>query len=96
MEDDKSSVHLKKFKGSKIDIIRVLNVLYEQGYFQGTDGASLTKKEFFTTMGKAMNMDFSDYDKDLSRALSDSTSIEKQTRVFEDMKQKMIDIWNSR
>jgi hypothetical protein len=41
-------------------------------------------------------LDLSDYDKDLSRAMSDSTKLEKHTRVFEDMKQKMIEIWNSK
>ena len=28
--------------------------------------------------------------------MSDSTKLEKHTKPFEDMKQKMIDIWNSK
>lgn len=56
----------------------------------------MTKKEFFITMGQAMNIDLSDYDKDLSRSLSDSTKLEKHTRLFEEMKQKMIEIFNSK
>lgn len=95
-EDTPSPVFLKQAKGTKIDMIRVLNVLYEQGKFNGKDGAKLTKKEFFITMGQAMNIDLSDYDKDLSRSLSDSTKLEKHTRLFEEMKQKMIEIFNSK
>ena len=60
------------------------------------DGKKLTKKDFFRTMGKAMNVDLSDYDKDLSRSMSDSTKLEKHLKVFDDMKLKMIEIWNSK
>lgn len=45
-------------------------------------------------MGQAMNMDLSGYDKDLSRSLSDSTKLEKHLRIFENMLQKMTDIFN--
>ena len=91
-----SPIHLNTSKGQKIDLIRILNVMYEQGRFNGKDGAKLTKKEFFTTMGRTLNIDLSDYDKDLSRSMSDSTKLEKHTRVFDEMKQKMIEIWNSK
>ena len=91
-----SPVFLSAAKGQKIDMIRTLNVMYEQGRFKGKDGSKLTKKEFFTTMGKAMNVDLTDYDKDLSRSMTDSTKLDKHTRVFDDMKEKMIEIWNSR
>ena len=47
-------------------------------------------------MGKFVNLDLSEYDKDLSRSLSDSTKLEKHTKVFDDMKDKMIEIWNSK
>ena len=82
--------------GQENDMIRTLNVMYEQGRFKGKDGSKLTKKEFFTTMGKAMNVDLTDYDKDLSRSMTDSTKLDKHTRVFDDMKEKMIEIWNSK
>ena len=91
-----SPVFLSKVKGQKIDIIRVFDVLYEQGRFHGKDGSSLTKKDFFTTMGNAMNIDLSSYDKDLSRSMSDSTKLEKHLKVFEEMKQKMKEKWNSK
>lgn len=91
-----SPIYLSTAKGQKIDLIRVLNVMYEQGRFKGKDGRRLTKKEFFTWMGKVLNVDLSDYDKDLSRSLSDSTKLEKHLKTFDDMKEKMIDIWNSK
>lgn len=91
-----SPIYLSTAKGQKIDLIRTLNVMYEQGRFKGKDGRRLTKREFFTWMGKVLNVDLSDYDKDLSRAMSDSTKLEKHLKTFEDMKQKMIEIWNSK
>ena len=47
-------------------------------------------------MGKVLNVDLSDYDKDLSRSMSDSTKLEKHLKTFDDMKEKMIEIWNSK
>ena len=91
-----SPIYLSTAKGQKIDLIRVLNVMFEQGRFKGKDGAKLTKKDFFTEMGHTLHVDLSNYDKDLSRSMSDSTKLEKHTKPFEDMKQKMIDIWNSK
>ena len=96
MPQAESPIYLSTAKGQKIDLIRVLNVMYEQGRFKGKDGARLTKKEFFTEMGHTLHVDLSEYDKDLSRSMSDSTKLEKHTKPFEDMKQKMIDIWNSK
>lgn len=95
-EVSQSPIYLSSAKGQKIDLIRTLNVMYELGRFKGKDGAKLTKKEYFTTMGNTMNVDLSDYDKDLSRSMSDSTKLEKHTRVFDEMKEKMIEIWNSK
>lgn len=95
-EGTESPIYLSTAKGQKIDMIRTLNVMYEQGRFKGKDGSRLTKKEFFTWMGRVLNVDLSDYDKDLSRSMSDSTKLEKHLKVFDDMKQKMIEIWNSK
>lgn len=91
-----SPIYLNKAKGQKIDMIRVLDVLYEQGRFYGKNGSDITKKAFFTTMGKVMHVDMSTYDKDLSRSMSDSTKLEKHLKVFEDMKNKMEEKWNSK
>ena len=91
-----SPVYLSDERGAKIDIIRVLNVLYELGMFHGKDGTKLLKKDFFTAMGKTINKDLSNYDKDLSRSTSDSTALEKHLRIFVDMEKKMEEIWNSK
>ncbi len=91
-----SPIYLSTAKGQKIDLIRVLNVMYEQGRFIGKDGSKLTKKEFFIEAGRTFHVDLSSYDKDLSRSMSDSTKLEKHLKPFEDMKLKMIEIWNSK
>lgn len=92
--EQQSVVYLTERKGSKIDIIRILNVLYELGAFTGKNGKPISKKEYMTAMGKAINIDLSNYDKDLSRALSDSTTLDKHLKVFKEMTQKMTDIFN--
>ncbi|MBE6331654.1 MAG: hypothetical protein E7070_05055 [Bacteroidales bacterium] len=89
-----SPVYLNKKKGMKIDMIRVFNVLYELGCFTGANGEPLAKKDFMNAMGKAINVDLSNYDNDLSRALSDNTKLEKHLSIFNDMHQKMTDIFN--
>lgn len=92
---EESPVYLSSRKGSKIDIIRVLNTLYELGLFNGKDGSRLTKKDFMAAMGQAIHTDLSSYDKDFSRALSDSTAMEKHLRIFDEMRRKMEDIFNT-
>lgn len=91
-----SPIYLNKAKGQKIDLIRVLNVMFEQGRFKGKDGSKLTKKEFFTEIGHTLHVDLSVYDKDLSSSMSDGSKLEKHLKTFDDMKQIMTDIWNSK
>ncbi len=91
-----SNIHLNSATGKKIDFIRVMNTLYELGFFLNSQGSRITKKEFFTTIGKTVNIDLSKYDKDLSRSISDSTALDKHLCIFNDMRQKMIDIFNSK
>ena len=91
-----SPVYLaKEPRGFKIDLIRVINVLYMLGFFTGKNGAEVTKKEVFSAIGKALNLDLSNYDKDLSRSLSDSTALEKHLSIFDRMKQKMEEVFNN-
>ena len=82
-------------RGFKIDLIRVVNVLYMLGFFIGKDGRKVTKKEVFTAIGKAVNVDLSTYDTDLARSLSDSTALEKHLNIFERMKAKMKEVFNN-
>ena len=93
---EKSKVYLNSRKGTKLDLIRVVNVLYELGFFLDETGNKIPKKTVFTTIGKALNIDLSAYDKDLSRSLSDSTALEKHQKIFHDMLQCMTNIFNSK
>lgn len=88
-----SSVYLSPVRGKKIDFIRVVNVLYELGLFTDKDGVRCTKKEAFRAFGRAVNLDLSNYNKDLSRALNDTTTRERQLQIFKDMRQKMAEIY---
>lgn len=91
-----SSVYLSPVRGKKIDFIRVVNVLYELGLFTDKDGVRCTKKEAFQAFGKAVNLDLSNYNKDLSRALNDTTTRERQLQIFKDMRLKMAEIYNDK
>ncbi len=91
-----SSVYLSPVRGKKIDFIRVVNVLYELGLFTDKDGVRCTKKEAFRAFGWAVNLDLSNYNKDLSRALNDTTTRERQLQIFKDMRQKMAEIYQDK
>lgn len=91
-----SPVYLSPVRGKKIDFIRVVNVLYELGLFTDKDGVRCTKKEAFRAFGRAVNLDLSNYNKDLSRALNDTTTRERQLQIFKDMRQKMAEIYQDK
>ena len=91
-----SCVYLSPVRGKKIDFIRVVNVLYELGLFTDKDGVRCTKKEAFRAFGRAVNLDLSNYNKDLSRALNDTTTRERQLQIFKDMRQKMAEIYQDK
>ena len=91
-----SSVYLSPVRGKKIDFIRVVNVLYELGLFTDKEGGRCTKKEAFLAFGRAVNLDLSNYNKDLSRALNDTTTRERQFQIFKDMRQKMAEIYQDK
>ena len=90
-----SPVCLSKERGFKIDLIRVVYVLYKLGFFTGKDGRNITQKEVFSAIGKAVNVDLSSYYSDLSRALSDSTKLEKHLSIFNRMNEMMEEIFNN-
>lgn len=73
-------------KGAKIDLIRVLNALYELRFFNKTDGQIPTKQEFIETMGEYLGVDLSKYHSNLSQALQNQP-LEVNLKVFEDMKE---------
>ena len=96
VSQEPSPVFLAKRKGNKIDLIRIANAIYELGMVEDANGGRLTKKEYMIAFGKAFNIDLSDYDKDLSNSMASSVAFEKQTRIFDDMKVKHQEIYNSK
>ena len=95
-DNEKSGVYLNQRKGTKLDFIRVVNALYELGFFSDETGGKIAKKTVFTAIGHSLNIDLSAYDKDLSRSLTDSTALEKHLKIFKEMQQCMTDIFNSK
>ena len=91
-----SKVFLNSQKGKKLDLIRIINVMYELDFFKNESQNKITKKEVFETLGNFLNIDLSRFQNDLSRSLTDSTALEKHLKVFEDMQDKMEQIFNSK
>lgn len=81
---------------SKIDLIRIMNAWYECGKVVDANGGKLTKKEFFTWVGKIFNIDLTTYDKDLSNSMSSSVAYDKQIQIFEELQEKHKSIYQSK
>ncbi|MEE0670038.1 hypothetical protein [Prevotella sp.] len=81
---------------SKIDLIRIMNAWYECGKVADANGGKLTKKEFFTWVGKLFNIDLTTYDKDLSNSMSSSVAYDKQIQIFEELQEKHKSIYQSK
>lgn len=92
----KSPVHLTKERGAKIDLIRLMNAYYELGKVENANGGRLTKKEFFSAVGHFFNIDLSNYENDLSNSMAVGVSMDKQIRIFDEMKKKHTEIFNSK
>ena len=91
-----SPLRLSVRRGTKIDFIRMMNAWYECGYVEDKNGARPTKREYFKWLGKLFNTDFSDYDKSLSNSMATGVGYEIQSRIFEELKKKHEDIYNSK
>lgn len=89
-----SPVYLANFRGARIDLIRVINSLYEIGFFVSVTGARIPKKVVFETLGIFLNMDLSHYENDLSNSMMTGLTTEKQTRIFEQLLKTHLDIFN--
>lgn len=87
-------IFLSKERGRRLDMIRVINSIFELGFFVDENGRKSNKKDVFIVMGHAMNVDFSNYNHDLSSSLTDSTSMNKHLKIFEDMLDMMKKIFN--
>ena len=64
-----SPIHLSK-NTKKTELIRVMNAWYECGKVANATGGRLTKKEFFTWVGKLFNVDLENYDNSLSSSMN--------------------------
>lgn len=82
-----------KFAGSKIDLIRVLNALYELKKIEGLNNSQVPpKKDFMIAAGQFFNINLSDYDTSLSQAIKEGNE-DANLKIFEDMKQAFYKIW---
>lgn len=90
-----SPLHLSQ-NASKIDLIRIMNAWYECGKVADANGTKPTKKEFFTWVGKLFNIDLANYDKDLSNSMSTGVAYDKQTQIFDELKEKHTNIYDSK
>lgn len=95
-DDIGSPLHLASQRGIKIEFIRMMYAWYECGKVVDTNGARLSKKEYFTWLGKLFNVDLTNYANDLSSSMSSSTAYEKQMRIFNELKRKFEEIYNSK
>ena len=89
-----SGIYLNKERGRRLDMIRIINVLIELGFFDDANGKRAKKKDVFGVLGNAMNTDFSNFSHDLSSSLTDSTSMNKHLKIFEEMLEIMKRIFN--
>lgn len=92
---DEPLIMLSKDKGMRINFIRVMYTLCRKQFFVRNDGSKASDLQVFRYMGRMLGMDLTDYCNDLSRALQDNTSLDKNLRIFEDMRDIMRDKFNS-
>lgn len=86
---------LSKEKGMRINFIRVMFGMCKKQFFTKNDGTKASDLQVFRYIGRMLGVDLSDYCNDLSRALQDNTSLDKNLRIFEDMRDIMRDKFNS-
>lgn len=92
--EDFPQLFLNKEKGRKLDLIRIINVIWELGFIVDEHGRKALKKEVFQAFGILLHTDFSNFSSDLSGSLADGSSMNKHTKVFEEMLEKMKSIFN--
>jgi len=74
-----------RFSGKKIDLIRILNALYELRRIQTEKGQIPTKLSFMQGAGAFFGVDLSDYDTHLSQAIKEG-KLESNLKIFEELK----------
>lgn len=81
----KPQFQLSNKKGARIDLIRILNAIYELRMIENPKGEIPSKEIFMKQAGEFFGTDFSKYDTDLSQAMNNGT-VETNLKIFEDMK----------
>ena len=89
-----SKLYLNQEKGRKLNMIRIILVLWDMGYFVDEHGRKAKKKDAYENFGSLLNTDFSHFNSDISASLADGSSMDKHIRVFEEMLEKMKQIFN--
>lgn len=87
------NVFLNLKKGNKTDFIRVINALYELGFFCDRLNAKITKQDVFKEFGKCVNVDLSDYQNLLSKSKKscNNDGNSQQCIIFDAMKGTTMD-----
>jgi hypothetical protein len=96
-ETEKSKIHLSADKGKKIDYIRVINCLYELGFFKDDKDNDISKKDVFEVFGVAVNKDLSAYQNDLSATKSAANKdMASVIKIFQTMLDKQNQLNNKK
>ena len=72
-------------RGVRIDLIRILNAMYELKMIKDNNDQIPTKELFMKQSGEFFGNDFSNYDTDLSQAMNNS-SVEANLKIFDELK----------
>lgn len=95
-EGFKSTIRINEKKFAKIDLIRIINAMYDIGFFASTEGKKKIKGQCMVTIGNALNVDLGDYSNGLSSSMQDGSKIDKHLEIFKLMAEAMEDYFNNR
>lgn len=78
-----SGIYWSNEKGMRISLIRIIFSVCKMNLIRDKYGNKVPDKQVFDAFGRFLHMDLSRYTNDLTRAMSDNTSLEKQTEIFQ-------------
>jgi hypothetical protein len=81
-----SGLRLTTRKGAKIDLIRILNAMYELKFFTDPNGQVPPKQTVMDAFGTFLEINLSDYYKDLNQAF-DTSNPELNIRIFRQLEE---------
>lgn len=91
----KPDIKLNQGKGFRINFIRVIYALWSLGFFVDRKGRKLTQKEVFQAFEQLLEVDFSNFHKDLDRSKQEGTDLKTQMNIFDKMKKVILDFFES-